>query len=375
MTGPAKLRAIVCGTKFGRIYLKAFREPDMPVALTGILGLGSERSRRCAAHYGVPLFTAVDQLPADIDIACVVVGSGVGGGEGATLAQALMRRGIHVLQEHPLLPVELAACLRTARESRVQYHLNTHYVTIAPVRRFIAAARRLREHGRLAFIDAACSIQVAYTLFDILGEALGSLRPWGFAPPQPWPEAVRRLAGTPPPYRCLEGVLAGIPFTLRVQNALDPADPDNHSHFLHRITIGAAGGCLTLADTHGPVTWTPRLHLPASAASLAAIDEAPEDHLDEPAFAAAGAEAVTHRDVLGRIWPQGVAVALSRLAAAIRAEESPLRRGQYHLAVCELWQHVTRLLGFPELRPGQADPPLPPHAILADAEAGEPASV
>jgi hypothetical protein len=34
-----------------------------------------------------------------------------------------------------------------------------------------------------------------------------------------------------------------------------------------------------------------------------------------------------------------------------------LRRGQYHLALCQLWQDITALLGPPELVHG--DPPRP----------------
>lgn len=358
-------RAVVCGTKFGRIYLQAFRQPGLPFELAGIVGLGSERTRRCADTFGVPVFRSVDEIPDHVEAACVVVGGSVGGGQGAELAQRLMRRGLHVLQEHPLLPAELADCLRTAASQRVQYHLNTHYVTIEPVRRFIEAAQRLSAYGKPAFIDASCSIQVAYTLFDILGEALSGLRPWGFAAPAEWPEALSRMAGGPPAYRTLEGVLAGIPFTLRIQNELDPQDPDNYSHHLHRITIGSAGGCLTLVDTHGPVVWTPRLHLPASAAALAEIHAADDPWLDHVALTqAVHRGGMTHRDVLRQVWPGGVATALTRFAAAIDAGSSPLARGQYQLAVCELWQHVTRLLGFPLLRPGTTLPPLPEDAVL-----------
>ncbi|NYZ14608.1 Gfo/Idh/MocA family oxidoreductase [Azospirillum sp. RWY-5-1] len=367
-----KRRAIVCGTKFGRVYLKAFLDPAVPFELAGILGRGSDRTRRCAERYGVPLLTSVAEVPDDVEAACVVVGAGAGGGEGAILAQALMDRGIHVLEEHPLLPSELADCLRTAHRNGVQFHFNTHYVTIAPVRAFIDAARRLAALGPLSFVDAACSIQVAYTLFDILGEALGGVRPWAFVPPAPWPEAVSRIAASAPPYRTLEGVLAGVPLTLRVQNELDPRDPDNHSHQLHRITIGGRGGCLTLVDTHGPVVWTSRLHLPASAAPLAAIDEAPEAHLDYPTVAwALDGPPPTHRQVLGQVWPRGVVQALTRLAAAIDAGTPPLERGQYHLAVCEAWRQATRLLGFPAPPSARETAPVPPGAILSDARAQE----
>lgn len=109
-----KRHAIVCGTKFGRIHLKAFTDSDLPFELAGVLGQGSARTMACAERYGVPVYQKVGDLPDDIQAACVVIGSGVGGGPGADLAQALMRRGLHILQEHPLLPAELAACLRTA---------------------------------------------------------------------------------------------------------------------------------------------------------------------------------------------------------------------------------------------------------------------
>ncbi|MBK4217868.1 Gfo/Idh/MocA family oxidoreductase [Paracoccus caeni] len=359
-----KRRAIVCGTKFGRIYLKAFTDPDLPFELAGILGQGSARTMACAERYGVPVYQKVDDLPDDIQAACVVIGSGVGGGPGADLAQALMRRGIHVLQEHPLLPAEIAACLRTAAAAKVQYHLNTHYVTLTPVRAFIAAARRMVAHGRPVFIDAACSIQVAYTLFDILGEALGGLRPWAFAAAPEWSDQLARLSASPPPYRNVEGVLAGIPMTLRVQNELDPDDPDNFSHMLHRITIGGDGGCLTLVDTHGPVIWTPRLHLPASARKTATIDEAPDSHLDLAALTAADLSSASHRHILGSVWPQGVAHALRGLHEAIETGASPMQRGQYQLAVCETWQSLTRAIGFPNLRTGTTLPPLPATSIL-----------
>lgn len=367
-----KRRAIVCGTNFGRYYLKAFADPETPFELFGILGRGSNRTRACAERYGVPVFTELDQIPKDVDVACVVVGAGVNGGEGAKLAQELMHRGVHVLQEHPLLPTELADCLRTAHQTGVQYHLNTHYVSVEPVRHFIMAARRLAAESRLLFVDAACSIQVAYTLFDILGHALTSLRPWGFAAPPVWPHSLRDMTGgITPPYRSLEGVLNGLPFTLRIQNELDPEEPDNYSHFLHRVIIGSEGGCLTLVDTHGPIAWTPRLHLPTSAARLTMIHEAPETYLDYPAITnTALGYSPTYRDILEKVWPGGVVIALQGLANAIDQKDQTLKRGQYYLAVCELWQHVTRLLGFPTLRTGSFTVPLPPSAILGDLDVG-----
>ncbi|GAB3934995.1 hypothetical protein GCM10027614_09000 [Micromonospora vulcania] len=257
-----KPRVLVAGTKFGQVYLQAFRQPDFPFELAGILAGGSARSVACARHYDVPLWTDVAQVPDDVTLACVVIRGGLLGGPGGEVARALMERGLHVLQEHPLHHDELVECLRTAGRAGVVYHLNSFYVHTAPVRRFLAAARALLARQPARYVDAACGFQVAYALLDILGQALGGVRPWGLAPPVELPEQVRRLSRVDVPFRSIDGVLAGVPLTLRVQNQMDPADPDNYAHLLHRVTIGTEAGNLTLVGTHGPTVWSPRPDFP-----------------------------------------------------------------------------------------------------------------
>ena len=104
-------KVVVCGTGFGRVYLQALRLAGMPFELVGIMARGSARSRACAAHYDVPLCREVDELPDGTELVCVVVSSRINGGRGAELAQSLMARGVHVMQEHPLDEFELADCL------------------------------------------------------------------------------------------------------------------------------------------------------------------------------------------------------------------------------------------------------------------------
>lgn len=338
-------RVVVCGTKFGRIYLAAFAEGSFPFELAGILGRGSQRSLECARSYGVPLFTDPGELPPDIDIACVVVSASVNGGRGADLAQTLMRRGIHVLQEHPLHEQELANCLREARRQKVVYHLNTHYVHIEPVRNFITAARQLLQHQPLVFVDAACGVQTAFTLFDILGEVLGGVRPWAFAGPPPQTDELQAF-GVPPQFCSLDGVVAGVPITLRIQSNLDPGDPDNYVHFMHRIALGTRAGTLTLTATHGPVVWCPRAHLPADVKHTVTIAESAATHYDLPSATTVGAAtAPVYREILASIWPAGVRRALTELRRAIDGEDNWQRRGQYHLAVSAIWHDATARIG------------------------------
>lgn len=334
-------RVVVCGTKFGRIYLAALRDPSFPFELAGILGRGSDRSRACASACGVPLFTDVDALPADIDIACVVVGAAVNGGRGAELAKALMRRGLHVLEEHPLHEQELAECLREARRQNVVYHLNTHYVHIDPVRDFITASRGLLSRHPAVFVDAACGIQTAFTLFDILGEVLGGLRPWAFAgPPSSTPEL--EAFGIGQQFCTLDGVVAGVPLTLRIQNNLDPSDPDNYMHFMHRITVGTSCGTLTLAGTHGPIVWCPRAHMPGDVRQTATLAESAAPHFDLPSATTIGSpNAPSYRHILSSTWPAGIRRALGQLRDAIDGKTDWLCRGQYHLAVSAAWTEAT----------------------------------
>lgn len=340
-------RVVVCGTGFGRIYLSALRRPGMPFELAGLVARGSPRSRACAQHYDVPLYPEVDDLPSDVDIAAVVVSAGINGGPGAQLAQRLMQRGIHVLQEHPLHHDELAACLRQARAHRVLYHVTSHYVHLDAVRRFTTAAQRLTRQQPAVFVDALSSFQVLYTLFDILYEALGGIRPWSF----PTPAAPGR------PLSTLDGTFAGTPVTLRVQNELDPAERDNGGHIAHRITLGTEAGNLLLAATNGPVLWSPRLHMPAQYADAVSVAECAAAELDLPSSTVLGPpHAPSHRQAIGEDWPQAAARALYGLRTAILTGADPLPAGQRHLTLSRLVAEATARLGPPILR-HSAPPP------------------
>lgn len=338
-------KTVVCGTGFGRVYLAGLAAPDSGVELAGVLARGSERSRACAKRYGVPLWHQVSEVPDDVRQACVVVGSAVTGGPGARLADELMERGVDVLQEHPVHGDELAGHLRTARRCGVRYQVNSHHVQVAPIRRFVAAAQALRRTQQPLFVTVTTSVQVLYTVFDILGRALGGIRPWGFDEPVRASAALRELTAADPPFTTVAGAFAGVPLTLQVQHQLDPREPDNHAHLWHRITVGAEGGTLTLVGSAGPVLWCPRPHLPASSAALTGFDELAEPHLGFPAACALGpAEAPDWGAVLRDLWPAAVVRALAEFRSG-----DWVAAGQYHLALSALVQRLTGSLGPPEM--------------------------
>lgn len=336
-------RIVVCGSTFGQVYLKGVHRGGYTLA--GILSRGSKASQVQAERWQVPLYTSVADLPSDVDVACVVVRSGVLGGHGTDLAVELLERGIDVVQEQPVHSHEVARCLRV-RGTR--YLLNSFYVHLAPVRAFLRLARSLLARRRALFVDAACGVQVSYPLVDILGRALGGLRPWSFT----------AVADEGAVFRSLHGQLAGVPLTLRVQNQLDPADPDNHAHLLHRVSIGTDGGVLTLADTHGPVVWSPRLHVPRDGDGALILDG---DGVD-PALGAS--EVVTTEPpasfarLLDEVWPDGVAVAIGEL---LGIPPHP----QYQLTTCRVWEDLGRTLGHPHSIDAPAPRPLSTQELVA----------
>ncbi|MEU4147475.1 Gfo/Idh/MocA family oxidoreductase [Streptomyces parvulus] len=342
MSTATPLRVLVCGTNFGRFYAEAVRRRP-GYTLAGILSRGSAASRTYAESLGVPYYTDTNGLPADIDAACVAVSSSISGGQGTDLARVLMDRGIHVLQEHPVHLTELTGNLKHARGRGVQYRLNTHYPHVAPVRSFVEAARRLVARQRPLFLDAATPVHLLHPLVDILGQAMGTLRPWRFADPAPLPAEIG-----PQPFRSLHGVFAGAPLTLRVHHQLDPSDRDNHALHWHRISLGTEGGVLTLPDTHGPVLWSPRLHIGRDADRRFVLDGPGTGRLGLGSTAVVGSTG-SFRTVFSDLWPEAIGSALDGLRDAIAQGGDALRAGQYDLAVCRIWSDLAARLGPPEI--------------------------
>lgn len=253
-------KVIVCGTRFGEHYLAALAQQRPGYQLCGILARGSARSVALARQLGIPLYRQVDQLPADIDIACVAVRTSIVGGDGTRLASALLQRGIHVLQEHPLHPTDTQRLLSTAREHGVRYQINTLYPHLPAGQRFIQYVRQGLTQQPMWFIEMTTSLQLLYSSLDILGRALGGLAPFAVSAPLSL-ETLARPAH-PWPFRSLQGVLAGIPLSLHLQTYLDHRDLDHHSLVMHRISCGGPQGNILLANSYGPVVWSHPIYAP-----------------------------------------------------------------------------------------------------------------
>lgn len=357
MTGE-KMRTVVCGSTFGQFYLEALRLLPEQFEVVGLLARGSERSRQCAGYYGIPLYTAADQLPDDIDLACVVLRSGVLGGKGTELSLRFLEQGVHVVQEQPVHYKDMTACMRAARKHGAVFRTGDHYIHLPEVRRFIACAKALLEHQPALYIDAAFASQVSYPMMHIFLEALPSIRPWKTG-------TVARDGG---PFHVLTGTLGTTPAILRVHNEVDPGDPDNYLHLLHRASIGCEGGSLSLADTHGPVFWQPRLHIPEQLNMLGELAEADIGYMLENSLEALGSSLPSnYRTILAKQWPQAIARELLAMREMTVDPAGQAVRSQQELLCARQWQEITAVLGYPVLRPNCSHQPLPAGLLKAAA--------
>lgn len=348
MTRP--LRILVAGARFGEAYLNAFLQDVEdatlpPPVLAGVLARGSPRARRLAHSHGVPLYTSIAQLPADLDLACVVVRGGAMGGDGCVLAEALLQRGLHVIQEHPLHPDEVERLQATAARVGRLFWINTYYPHTAAGRAWIGHAQRVRDaigSPTPGFAHLATSRQLLYSSLDLVTQAAGIA-----------PNAVEvACCGKPTghAFQIFRLLWPGTEALLQLQDYLDPADPDMHSMIMHRMTLGWPSGYLSLDATFGPVTWTPALAMPGHrdddhswSASAAASRE-----LAQPPSRALLAPPSSWLATLEVDGPLGVAWLLDQAARAIALGTiTRSMTSAWQLALAQLWQRVQRAAGPP----------------------------
>ncbi len=345
-------QVVVCGTKFGRVYAAALARGADNLQLAGIVARGSQRSLDCARFHGVPLYESLDDLPTSIDAACVIVAAGIAGGEGTKIATDLLGRGVAVLQEHPMHHDELAKVGSVAVRNKTVHQLCTLYPYTENVGRFINAARTLRRAQPLLYADITCAVQFKLSAFDILCRILDRLRPWSF-------ESLPYTAtsnSTQSPWRSIQGVLGGLPISIRLQNQLHATDPDNYSHAMHRITLGTASGSLVLTDTNGPILWFPRPHIPLSIQQAEEPETCVDPALDLATCTIVHAGNGDWRDVIGRQWRDAARSAVALVRRRVQGAREPYDL-HYYLALTQLLHDFDRIVGLPEMI---RDPPVEP---------------
>ncbi|MBI0329423.1 Gfo/Idh/MocA family oxidoreductase [Burkholderia plantarii] len=356
-------RVLVVGSKFGEIYLNAFLEAQPGFELAGLLANGSPRARQLAQAYGIALYTSLDDLPPDIDIACVVVRSAVVGGMGTVLAQAMLERGAHVVQEHPLHPDDIVRLQRVAGEMGRAYWVNGFYPHTAAGRCWIEQARRVAaalDHAPARFAHLTTSRQLLYSSLDLLLQACGATD-----------ASVEPIPDDDPDFQLLRIGLPGCRALLRLQTWLDPDDPDLHSLAMHQLTLGWPSGYLSLEASYGPVVWTSSPYDPRhrdNQRSLYRAANAERPYLDWPPAATLHAAPACWGDTFEIDGPAGVARVLHLLGRHLDGAAAPEAfDAAYQLALARLWQHVLQCAGPARERHVTAPPELDPRALASSS--------
>jgi thiazolinyl imide reductase len=352
-----KYNVIICGTWFGQVYLSAFLSGDPHFRLAGILARGSQRSRRYAREFGVPLYTHVNDILPGIDVACVVIRSAIIGGEGTEIAKSLLKRGIHVIQEHPVHFKNIKACLDLAKKNNVCYHINTHHVHVKPITTFIDYLVKARQKQEIIFIEGTCSFQTIYSLMDIIGRALGGIRPYGVTKALAWETSLLEEYKNNSslgviPFKCVQGIIKGIPFTLKIQTYYDPDDLDNNILIMHRLCIGMLNGNLTLVNTHGPVVWSQSFAIPKENQEEISFQKRSTAFIGQDTAAAvlySEDPAPSLSSTAKTQWPDGVRLALNRLKEHILTNRTPAEQSMEYLTdLSSMWSELMRQFGEPQ---------------------------
>lgn len=331
-----KKKILVCGTGFGKIYLKTIMVSEQ-YELAGILGRGSTRTRKLAGNLNVPVYTDIADIGTDVDAACVVVPNAAGGGNGSEIAEKLLLKGIPTLLEHPAHAQEIVKCLRASKD--VPFMLNPFYRYIEPVRNFLKVAELMSKSSKLINATLECAIHVLYDGLDILGCALGDLSVWKLGTVAEIPVASLTGGGN----KSLGAVIGSVPVMLTVNTNVDKDDPDHPLHLYHRIELTFSTGRLCLVNTHGPVVWMPFLRMPRDEHGTMDIDEGTVT--DIPSGLNIGeAVAASMRKTFDEVWPGAVKQALDCLFTQDQTKK--LQMAQYQIYVSKLWSEVSRKIGY-----------------------------
>lgn len=276
----------------------------------------------------------------DFDMACVVIRSTAVGGKGTEIAGALLEKGIHVIQEHPVHYNDIVKLLKVAKENNCVYQVNSFYPNVKNVQEFIVKSNKLLKKSRPTYIDATCSTQVLFPMISILGKALSGFHTWKL-------QTIDSV-NSKFPFKVLSGEIRGIPAIVKIQNQLDPKDPDNNGFLLHRIVLGTTEGSLCLDNSNGLVIWNPQMYVPHAEGVLDMYGN--NSYVELPVSEVAdGVRNTTYAEVYKELWPEGIVCALNDFARAITDNSQKNIMAQQMLTISEIWKDLSEKIGSPQL--------------------------
>lgn len=334
-----KIRVIVCGTTFGQFYLEALQRLKERFEIVGILARGSERSKKCAELYKVPLYTSFESLPQDIDLACVILRSSILGGPANDFTQYFLERGIHVLQELPIHPKDLEGHYRLARKKQVCFYIGNFYMQLPQVQKFIAYAKALNAICTPAYIQMSFATQVSYPAITMLMQLIPSIRNLNL-------KCVSQNEG---PFQIITGTIDQIPITIQVQNETDPNDPDSNMYLFQSFSIIYTVGRLVMEDPTGPIYWYPKMDTSINIYKQERIQRRNTLGQSTCSKLLGNYEPSSFEKVMTEIWPKAIGRDLLDMALMMKGSKGDLQKVQQDLLGARQWNEINKLIGFPRI--------------------------
>lgn len=281
--------------------------------------------------------TYYDKAGVVLHVVCVVIKSTVVNGEGSTIVHSLLEKGINVIQEHPIDIDDYIMCIKIAQKNCCMYRLNTFYPQLSNVKQFIFLAGKLREKNDVQYINAECSVHVLFPLIDILGRAIGGLRPWKF-------ERVEETYKNSP-FCIIYGSIYNIPICINVQNQMDPSDPENSVLLFHKISLYTECGNLTMIGTNSDIMWEPRIRKYIAADGGFHL-EADDEYLDLPVYEEMhNDEGKCFREMFSDTWPDSIKLFLEDFYRDFYLGKKMDSNAQFLISVCQAWKDLGNSIG------------------------------
>lgn len=333
-------KVIVCGVRFGQFYLESVSKSD-DFELAGILSNGSKESMECAGLYGIKQYSRVEELPEDINMACVVVRTGALGGKGAELVEQLMQRKINVILEQPIQTEELKLCYRNAMKYGTAFTVGNLYANLKTVQKFFSIAEKLMKRQQVLYVNVNMATQVSFPLAYVLAKLFPRCK-----------KAV--LTGTnitKSSFDTAEFMLGDVPLSVRAQNQMEAGSGDNYTHLFFDISIGFPAGTLILTDIHGAVIWRARMTVPDNIRVPYELEKKADESMREDSIRVLYSyEDTSYKNILSKIWTEAIhedIVYLSRLSECKNRKENNYKN-MLILKASEMWQTLTNAFGYPK---------------------------
>lgn len=324
-----RLKTIVCGTNFGEFYLKALEKMNLDFQIVGIIGRGSERTKRISKKYNVPLYFNVEELPSDIDLACVIVRSEGTGGDGTELCIALLNKGIHVIQEQPVYQKHLYKCYKLAREKNLIYLTANLYSNLSNIECFAMYARKLNEFSTLEYISASFSTQLSYIALDLLAIS-------GISGDLDLDDNIVKGLG---PFDILYGKIGTTPILIEFNNQLNPKFPDYNMHLMYSFKFYYDDGVLSINDAYGDVTWRPRTYIKGAKDDVDISKESIYEVLNS-------LKKISTSKFFQTYWTDSVSSELIKMKYYMNAGKLDIRRVNRELSTSKKWEILQKKAGY-----------------------------